>query len=75
MRSKCIPTVILLLTMIACPSVSFAKTLIPAWYNCNFSHKQGTYYCATSCINTRTLQLVNIYPAVCRSSPGTSKSH
>jgi hypothetical protein len=48
------------------PSMSIAKTLIPYWYKCNFTHKEGKYYCATTCVDTRTGRLVSIYPAVCR---------
>jgi hypothetical protein len=65
MFSKCIPTATLLL-IILCPSASYAKTLIPTWYKCSFTHKQGKYVCATSCVDTRTGKLVPIYPAVCR---------
>jgi hypothetical protein len=65
MFSKCIPAATLLL-IILCPSVSYAKTLIPTWYKCSFTHKDGKYYCATSCVNTKTGNLVTIYPAVCR---------
>ncbi len=64
----------ILSTIIAYPTGSFAKTLIPQWYNCNFIHKQGKYYCATSCLDTRTGKSVSIYPAVCRLSPGPSVS-
>ena len=60
------------IAVLVLPSITVAKTFIPTWYNCNYSQKEGNLWCATTCVNTRTGQLVHISPAVCRPTPGTS---
>ena len=60
------------IAILVLPSIAVAKTLIPKWYNCSYNQKEGNLWCATTCVNTKTGQLVHISPAVCRQTRGTS---
>jgi hypothetical protein len=59
------------IAILVLPSIAVAKTVIPYWYNCNYNQKEGNLWCATTCVNTRTGQLVHISPAACRPTPST----
>jgi hypothetical protein len=57
-----------------CPSMSYAKTLIPSFYNCNFDDPEGRFFCATTCINMKTQATIHIDPPVCRLTPGWTRA-
>jgi hypothetical protein len=68
---KSMMSCILTSALIAFPAS--AKTLIPPSYTCDFDQKEGKYFCATTCIDSKTGKSVHINPAACRLKRGTSR--
>jgi hypothetical protein len=63
----------IVISILMLPSIAVAKTLIPESYQCNFNKKEGKFWCATSCVDTKTGKPVHVSPAVCRATPGMSR--